>query len=176
MKKISLQQKKITTPKRIVFGSKKHWSSVEEARKNFFYRKIDIRKYNEQLKKRKKSFTGNASMYWWRFSDYFSTQLFFLLIFRMKHSIRMNEMLKSFIVHVQACVCACVVKLFPRMRTINFVPLTIHPQHSCMYSRAYTNTRPENSSWRLWCWWDPWSFKKIVCIKYTKKKHQKQQQ
>lgn len=99
----------------------------------------------------------------------FPRNFFFLLIFRMKHSIRMNEMLKSFIVHVQACVCACVVKLFPRMRTINFVPLTIHPQHSCMYSRAYTNTRPENSSWRLWCWWDPWSFKKIVCIKYTKK-------
>ena len=33
-------------------------------REKIFCRKIDIRKYNEQLKKRKKSFTGNASMYW----------------------------------------------------------------------------------------------------------------
>lgn len=53
-------------------------------------------------------------------------------ISRMKHSIRMNEILKSHLSVKLICVCSCVVKL-SRMRTINFVPLTTHPQHFFSY-------------------------------------------
>ena len=95
---------------------------------------------------------------------------FYFLIFRME-TFNQDEWNDEISKRKFVCVCACVVKL-SRMRTINFVPLTTHPQQfyyflSYMNSKAYTNTRPENSSWRLWCWWDPWSFKKNYI--YTKK-------